>query len=60
MSTDPVRQLMWASDGRSVSDVVVAGRQVIAGGRCTNVDVDALRSEAEARRDFLLRASGHG
>jgi 5-methylthioadenosine/S-adenosylhomocysteine deaminase len=53
-STDPVLQLIWASDGRSVSDVLVAGRQVVADGRCTSVDVDALRAEAAARRDHLL------
>ena len=57
--TDPVRHLVWASDGRSVSDVVVAGRVVVAGGRCVTVDLDALRTEATARRDFLLRAAGH-
>ena len=53
--TDPVRHLVWASDGRSVSDVVVAGRVVVADGRCVTVDLDALRAEATARRDFLLR-----
>jgi 5-methylthioadenosine/S-adenosylhomocysteine deaminase len=58
--TDPVRQLVWASDGRSVTDVVVAGRQVIAAGRCLTVDVDGLRGAARERRDALLRASGHG
>ena len=59
MGTDPARHLVWASDGRSVSDVVVAGRAVVAGGRCVTVDLDALRTEAAARRDFLLRAAGH-
>ena len=53
--TDPARHLVWASDGRSVSDVVVAGRVVVAGGRCVTVDLDALRAEATARRDALLR-----
>lgn len=57
-STDPVLQLMWASDGRSVSDVVVAGRPVVRDGVCTTVDVPALRVEALARRDALLRAAG--
>ncbi|MCU1366068.1 MAG: putative hydrolase [Ilumatobacteraceae bacterium] len=54
-STDPVLQLIWASDGRSVREVLVAGRRVVADGRCTTVDVDSLRAEATARRDFLLR-----
>ena len=57
--TDAARQLVWASDGRSVSDVVVAGRVVVAGGRFVTVDVEGLRAEAAARRDFLLRAAGH-
>ncbi len=57
--TDPVRHLVWASDGRSVSDVVVAGRVVVADGRCVTVDLDALRAEATTRRDFLLRTAGH-
>ena len=55
-STDPVLQLMWASDGRSVSDVVVAGRQVVRDGRCVTVDIDAIRDEAARRRDYFLAA----
>ena len=52
--TDPIRQLIWASDGRSVRHVLIAGRHVVADGRCLTVDLDALRSEAELRRDFFL------
>jgi 5-methylthioadenosine/S-adenosylhomocysteine deaminase len=59
MGTDPARHLVWASDGRSVSDVVVAGRVVVADRRCVTVDLDTLRSEATGRRDALLRAAGH-
>jgi 5-methylthioadenosine/S-adenosylhomocysteine deaminase len=59
MGTDPARHLVWASDGRSVSDVVVAGRVVVADGRCVTVDLASLRTEATARRDALLRAAGH-
>jgi 5-methylthioadenosine/S-adenosylhomocysteine deaminase len=55
-STDPVLQLIWASDGRSVRDVVIAGRQVVSGGRCVTVDLDALRDEAARRRDYFLAA----
>jgi 5-methylthioadenosine/S-adenosylhomocysteine deaminase len=55
-STDPVLQLIWASDGRSVSDVVIAGRQVVSDGRCVTVDLDALRDEAARRRDHFLAA----
>ncbi|MGD9995465.1 MAG: amidohydrolase family protein [Ilumatobacteraceae bacterium] len=53
-STDPVLQLIWASDGRSVRDVVIAGREVVRDGRCVTVDLDALRAEATARRDHLI------
>jgi 5-methylthioadenosine/S-adenosylhomocysteine deaminase len=53
-STDPVLQLVWASDGRSVSDVLIAGRQVVADGHCCTVELDDLREEARARRDRLL------
>jgi 5-methylthioadenosine/S-adenosylhomocysteine deaminase len=53
-STDPVLQLMWASDGRSVSDVLIAGREVVRDGRCVTVDLETLRDEAARRRDHLL------
>jgi 5-methylthioadenosine/S-adenosylhomocysteine deaminase len=54
ISTDPVQQLIWASDGRSVSDVLVAGRHVVRDGVCISVDVDSLRQEAIARRNHFL------
>ena len=53
-STDPVLELVWATDGRSVNDVIVAGREVIRDRRCVTVDIDALRDEARSRRDFFL------
>ena len=53
-SPDPVLQLIWATDGRSVSDVIVAGRHVVSGGWCESVDVGSLRVEANARRDYFL------
>ena len=46
-STDPVLQLMWASDGRSVRD-----------GSCRTVDLDGLREEATRRRDHMLASRG--
>ena len=57
-STDVVLQLIWASDGRSVSDVIIAGKPVVRDGKCITVDVDALRGEAKSRRDFFLAAHG--
>jgi 5-methylthioadenosine/S-adenosylhomocysteine deaminase len=57
-SPDPVLQLVWASDGRSVRDVVVAGRVVVRDGRCTTVDVPALAAAAEDRGRALLAEAG--
>ena len=57
-STDPVRQLIWASDGRSVNDVLVAGRQVVRDARCITVNIDDLRDAAAAERDRLLASRG--
>jgi 5-methylthioadenosine/S-adenosylhomocysteine deaminase len=56
LSADPVLQLMWASDGRSVRDVLIAGREVVRDGRCVTVDLDVLRDEAARRRDHFLAA----
>jgi 5-methylthioadenosine/S-adenosylhomocysteine deaminase len=53
-SNDPVRQLIWGSDGRSVNDVVIAGQPVVRDRRCVTVDIDALRGEALDRRDHFL------
>jgi 5-methylthioadenosine/S-adenosylhomocysteine deaminase len=55
---DPVVQLVWASDGRGVRDVVVAGRVVVRAGRATGADLDALRGPAEERKRALLARAG--
>ncbi len=60
LSPEPVLQLMWASDGRSVNDVIVGGREVIRDRRCVTVDIDALRAEAAARRDHFMQGRGAG
>jgi len=60
LSPDPILQLIWASDGRSVSDVVINGRQVVRGGVCTSVDQTALRAEVAARGRQLLANLGKG
>ena len=59
-AVDPVRQLVWGSDGRSVVHVVIDGNVVVRDGRCVTVDLDALRAAAAERRDHLLRVAGHG
>lgn len=50
-------QLVWGTDGRTVRDVFIAGRQVVGDGRVLTVDTDALYAEAaERQRDLLKRA----
>jgi 5-methylthioadenosine/S-adenosylhomocysteine deaminase len=57
-SVDPVLQLVWATDGRSVRDVVVNGRVVVRGSRCETVDIDALRDAAHDASAQLLHRAG--
>jgi 5-methylthioadenosine/S-adenosylhomocysteine deaminase len=51
-------QLVWGTDGRSVRDVFIAGRDVVRDGRCVTVDTDALWRESEAMQQSLLRRAG--
>jgi len=57
-SEDVVRQLVWGSDGRSVRDVWVAGRQVVADGAVLGADAGELAGEAAKARSALLRRAG--
>ena len=57
-SADPVLQLVWASDGRSVRNVLVDGRAVVRDGRCVTVDLDALRDAAQGAAGRLLHRAG--
>lgn len=54
-SPDPVLQLIWASDGRSVCDVVASGRVVVRGGECTTVDRSDLATRAAEHHRRLVR-----
>lgn len=47
--TDLVSHLVWSSTSRLVTDVWVAGRRVVDGGRCVSVDVERTSSEVHAR-----------
>ena len=58
LSDDPVLQLVWASDGRSVHHVVASGRVVVEDGEPTLVDRTPLAHAATERRDRLLRDAG--
>ncbi|EFC80491.1 amidohydrolase family protein [Parafrankia sp. EUN1f] len=51
---DLARQLVWNAPTHTVRDVLVAGRQVVRGGRVTTVDEDALWAAARDRAAALL------
>jgi 5-methylthioadenosine/S-adenosylhomocysteine deaminase len=51
-------QLVWGTDGRSVRDVLVAGRPVVRDGRCVTVDAEALWRDAAAAQASLLERAG--
>ena len=54
---ETILQLVWGTDGRSVRDVIVAGRPVVRHGACVTVDLAVLHAEAaEAQRSLLSRA----
>lgn len=57
-SPDPVLQLIWGSDGRSVRDVYVAGRKVVAEGILDSIDLDDLATEAAVAGRGLRERSG--
>ena len=60
LSPDPILQLIWASDGRSVSDVIVNGVHVVRDSICRTIDETALREEVGSRGRFLLSNLGRG
>lgn len=51
-------QLVWGTDGRSVRDVFVAGRHVVADGRVTTIDTEALADAAREHQASILRRTG--
>lgn len=51
-------QLVWGTDGRTVRDVLIAGRPVLLDGECVNVDTAAVHAEAEERQGALLARAG--
>jgi 5-methylthioadenosine/S-adenosylhomocysteine deaminase len=51
-------QLVWGTDGRSVRDVFIAGREVVRDGCCVTVDTEELWRESEAMQQSLLRRAG--
>jgi 5-methylthioadenosine/S-adenosylhomocysteine deaminase len=57
-AVDPTINLVWASDGRSVRDVVASGRVVVRDGACVTVDLERLANEARVAHDRLVSSCG--
>jgi 5-methylthioadenosine/S-adenosylhomocysteine deaminase len=49
-----IEHLVWSGSSRLVTDVWVAGRQVVSDGRCLTVDVGEARHQVEDRSRRLL------
>lgn len=60
LSADPILQLVWASDGRSVRHVVSSGEVVVRDGEPTLVDRSALAVDAAVRHRRLVEAARLG
>jgi 5-methylthioadenosine/S-adenosylhomocysteine deaminase len=50
---DLVSHLVWSSSSRLVTDVWVAGRQVVRDGVCVSVDLERASREVQARAQRL-------
>lgn len=57
-SPDPVLQLVWGSDGRSVRDVYVAGRQVVRDTEVLGVDLESLQELSIMAGNSLRKRAG--
>ncbi len=55
---DVAMQLVWGTDGRTVRDVFIAGRQVVGDGRVLTVDTAELFARAAERHDGLVARAG--
>ena len=53
-----VNQLVWSADGRGVHTVLVDGRIVVEGYRCTTIDEDALWAQAQLMGESITARSG--
>jgi 5-methylthioadenosine/S-adenosylhomocysteine deaminase len=51
---DPVTQLVFCEQGRSVSDVYVSGKRLVEQGRITSIDVPELLREIAVRMPVML------
>jgi 5-methylthioadenosine/S-adenosylhomocysteine deaminase len=55
---DPIIQLVWGTDGRSVRDVFVGGKEVVRAGRCVTVDLLELKQAATEMAAALFAKTG--
>ena len=55
---DVVQQLVWASDGRSVRDVIVAGQPVLRDRTFVNVDAAAVYSQVASAAEVVRAKAG--
>lgn len=55
---NPVQQLIWSAQGRTVRDVFVDGRVVVQNGVCTTVDPGELRRAAVHHQHGVLQRAG--
>ena len=46
---DLISHLVWSSDSRSVTDVWVRGRRVVADGTCLTINLAEAREQVQAR-----------
>ncbi len=53
-----IEHLVWSGSSRLVTDVWVAGTQVVEAGRCLTVDVERACAEVDTRARRLQRAGG--
>jgi cytosine/adenosine deaminase-related metal-dependent hydrolase len=56
---NPVHQFVYCETGSSLREVFVGGRQVVADGRVTAFDAEAVIAEADARFRSLLARNAH-
>ena len=55
---DRILQLIWDTDGRSVRDTFVAGRQIVRDGECLTVDLPSLKDMAMRHQADILARTG--
>ncbi len=55
---NPVQQLIWTAQGRTVRDVLVDGKVVVRSGECTTVDAVELAEQATKHQHEVLGRAG--